>query len=191
MLRKTFNAIVENILHPCLICASKRARIAYVDIKADFEAKSAFCDLVYKKYEKENHRFHADYMVDKKSRIDRHKISAIFYVAFVEAATEREFSDFRKIQGKDYKFLFAHNLAFNISMGILESFIISYREKDKKYCEYLKINGIMTKLREYKKYTINEFILTHKQGQLSPILLSNIFYSIERNSEENFLKSNR
>ncbi len=188
MLRKTFNAIIENILHPCLIYASRRAGIAYTDMKADFEAESAFCDLVYEKYEKERHRFHNDYMVNKKTKIDRHKISAIFYLAFVEAAAERNFHDFRKIKRKDNKFLFAHNLAFNISMAILESFIITAKEKDEKYCEYLEISGIMTKLREYKKYTIKEFILAHKQGKLSSLLLANIFYLIECNSEEKFLK---
>jgi len=188
MLKKTFNAIINNILHPCFVCASKRAGIAYIDMKADFEAESAFCNLVYKKYEKERHKFHADYMANKKSKIDRHKISAIFYLAFVEAAAERNFHDFRKIKGKDNKFLFVHNMAFNISMAILESFIISAKEKDEKYCEYLKINGIMEKLREYKKYTIKEFILAHKQGKLSPLLLANIFYLIERNSEEKVLK---
>jgi len=189
MKRKTFNAIVENILHPCLVCASKKVGIAYADIKTNFEATSVFCNLVYKKYEKERLNFHNKYMVNKKTEIDRHKISAIFYVAFVDAAKERKFSDFKKIKGKGYQFLFAHNLAFNISMGILESFIIAADKENKKYCEHLKVKGIMTKLEEYKKYTIKEFILTHKQGQLSPLLLANIFYSIERNSKEKFLKS--
>jgi len=187
MLRETFNAIVGNILHPCLACASKKVGIAYADIKANFEAKSAFCDLVYKKYEKERTKFHNEYMVDKTKEIDRHKISAIFYVAFVESAEERIFSDFKKVRGKDQKFLFTHNLAFNISMGILESFIISDKKnKNKKYLEHLKVKGIMTKLGKYEKYTIKEIILTHKHGKLSPLLLANIFYSIERNSKENF-----
>jgi hypothetical protein len=190
MERKTFNAIVENILHPCLVCASKKVGIAYADIKTNFEAKSIFCNLVYKKYQKERNIFHTNYMVNENTEIDRHKVSAIFYVAFVEAAEERNFSDFKKIHGKDQKFLFAHNLAFNISMGILESFIISAKEKNKKYCAYLKTNGI-TNLVEYKKYTIKEFILTHKYGKLSSLLIANIFYSIERNSDEKFLKLHR
>jgi len=192
MKREIFNAIIENILHPCLVCASKKEGIAYIDIKTNFEATSAFCDLVYKKYEKERLKFHNEYMVDKTTEIDRHKISAIFYVAFVESAEERKFSDFKKIRVKDRKFMFAHNLAFNISMGILESFIISDKKnKDKKYLEHLDVKGIMTKLGEYKKYTIKEFILTHKHGKLSSLLLANIFYSIERNSKEEFLKSHR
>jgi hypothetical protein len=191
MLKETFNKIVENILHPCLVCASKKQGIVYIDVKPCFEVESTFCSLVYKKYEKERAKFHASYMVDKKTEIDRHKISAIFYVAFVEAATERKFVDFKKILGKEHKFLFVHNLAFNISMSILESFIISAAKKDKKYCEHLKAKGIMTELREYKEYTIKEFILTHKHGKLSPLLLANIFYSIERKSEEKFLRMRR
>jgi len=187
MKRTTFNKIVENILLPCVDCANKKLGIAYIDIKPDF------CDSIYKKYEKMKDEYHKRYM--KGERIDRHKISAIFYVAFVETAKDRKFTDFRKVPS-DIKLLFVHNLAFNISISILESFIISNDGKKikaypKEYRNHLKTKGIMTELIKYKKYTIKEFILTQKYGKLSPLLLANIFYSIERNSVNKFLKLHR
>jgi len=188
MKKETFDKIVKNMVFPCMICASKKLGIANIDIKPDF------CDLVYKKYESMKEEYHKYYMKKKKEgeKIDRHKISAIFYVAFVEGAKERKFADFRKIP-RDIKLPFVHNLAFNISMSILESFIISNNGKKikaypKEYREHLKTKGIMTELNKYKKYTLNEFILAQKYGKLSPLLLANIFYLIEHNSANKFLK---
>jgi len=170
-----------------MVCASKKQNIAYIDIEP------GFYDLVYKKYEEMKDEYHKLYM--KGTRIDRHKVSAIFYVALVEAAKERNFTDFKKVP-PDIKLPFVHNLAFNTSMSILESIIISNDGKKikaypKKYREHLRTKGIMTKLAEYKKYTIKEFILTQKYGKLSPLLLANIFYLIEHNSAIKFLKSHR
>jgi len=170
-----------------MACASKKQGIAHIGINPDF------CDSVYKKYESTKDEYHERYM--KGERIDRHKVSAIFYVAFVETAKERKFADFKKVP-PDIKLQFVHNLAFNISMSILESFIISNDGKKikaypKKYREHLRTKGIMTELAKYKKYTIKEFILTQKYGKLSPLLLANIFYSIERNSANKFLKLHR
>ena len=180
-MRKAIKEILEGILLPVLVCASKRQKIKPADIKID----SKLCILINEKYMKMRNQFHKKYMNDEHDRIDRHKISGIFYVAIVEAAKERKFVDFRNVP-RDKKRLFVHNLAFNTAMGILESFIISDKKRDGEYRMHIETNGIITQLDKYKEYTIKEFALAQKYGKLSPFLLANIFYLIERNSEDKF-----
>ncbi|GHV14122.1 hypothetical protein AGMMS49938_09730 [Fibrobacterales bacterium] len=134
---------------------------------------------VYAKYEEKNKYFHSIMINKEDCKTDRHKISAAFYVAFVDV-TKNIFKE------NDTLLLVTHEIAFNVAISVIESFIIA----DENTNEFIRkeINKCGIDLdEEYKKYTIKEFFHAHKANELSPVLLANIFYSIENNFKKRLI----
>lgn len=131
-------------------------------------------------------------MQNPAGKIDRHKIAALIYVALVELAEKRRFSDFISYfkgehpKSNDFLLAFVHNFAFNATLGVVESFIDSDWEKDERYRKYVNENGIIIQSEMYRKSTIKGFIFAQKEGKLSEILIANILYLIEHISEFKF-----
>jgi hypothetical protein len=188
MNRKEFNKIAENLLIPSIGYSFKELGVEKFDLKLD----SVFFNLAYEKYESKRIDIKKNVMKNPDRKIDRHKIAALLYVALVELAVERNFRDFsgyfkgKHPSNKDFLFAFVHDFAFNAALGVVESFIVSDWEKDKKYRKHVEKEGIVTQSEVYKECTVKEFIFAQKEGKLSAILIANILYLIEDISEFKF-----
>jgi len=186
--RNVFKKIAKELLIPSISYSFKELGVEKFDLKFN----SVFFDLVYKKYESKRIDIKKNVMKEPDKKIDRHKIAALLYVALVELAVERNFSDFssyfkdKRLRSKDFLLAFVHDFAFNATLGVVESFIISNWEKDKKYRKHIEKEGIVTQPEIYKECTIKEFIFAQKEGKLSAILIANILYLIEYISESEF-----
>jgi hypothetical protein len=185
MERDKFDEILNNILLPYLDYTEKEMKI-YVKLSQEFK------DKVYEKYEAMRMEVKNNFMKKKDNRINRHKIASLFYIAFVDVAKDVGFIDFRNgndILEEDTLYLFVHNVAFNVAIGIIENFIYAAaneKEYAPGYYLYVKERGIIAQIENYSDYAIKEIISVHKTDSLSPFLLANIFYFIEHNSEEKF-----
>jgi len=144
---------------------------------------------IYSEYQNKRDEFKVNFMRGgKKSRINRHKIAALFYISFISVMEE---NNFFCSPSKELKYLFAHNVIFNAAIGIIEAFFIYYLDARKyshnrAYWLWVKKNGMVIRNSKYKPYKINEFILAHKKKNLSVLLLATIFHSIECYSKAKF-----
>jgi len=184
MTKKKFNNILTSILIPYLKYVQK---ITDTQLNLNKEFRSS----VFDEYDSIKEDLKEKWMKKyPKFLIDRNKIAASFYLAFVDVAKKRKFKDFNSIKklcknGKsnnnDVIYLFVHTIAFNVAIGIIESFI--YKDKkDEKYHSYVNEYGIIAEKDELEiGYKINKFILAHKVNKLSVPSLAFIFSSIERN----------
>jgi len=188
MERYQFDDIINNILIPYLNYAEKETKI-HIDLRKDFK------DKVYDKYQTMRDNIKKNFMKNVKNRIDRHKVASLFYVAFVDVAKEAGFRDFKtyNLNSDEAIYLFVHNAAFNVAIGIIENFICtpdSENEHTEEYRLYVKKHGIVEQMKEYSNDAIKEFISTQKTGMLSPLLLANIFFLIELNSKSSLKNIN-
>jgi len=133
-------------------------------------------DLLFSRYLAERAEFKRKAMLKPDERIDRHKVSALFYSAFVYKTDRYEFPfivfDLNYRRQLDADIAITHSIAFDVSLGILESFIIS---DPQIICKGETGDS-------YEKQTIKQLIFAQTENKLSVTLLANIFYSIENNS---------
>jgi phenylpropionate dioxygenase-like ring-hydroxylating dioxygenase large terminal subunit len=186
MKEKVFNEIVDKILVPVIDDAVKRTKSHKIgnELKEIISQKHKF---IYKKYETSRKIFKRDNFIIKEPRhkwIDKSKIAALFYISFIEIIkTNHFFSDKSRC-------FFAHNVATNAAIAIMESFILAKRnEKDEKYRIYVREHGIVKPIKEYANKMVETLVLMDKKTGLSFFLIANIFCSIEDKSREKFEES--
>jgi len=192
MTKGKFSEIVKEMLIPSI--EKTEEAINNPDAcKISLELKSLVCNLemeLYNEYQNRRAEFKINFMrKGKRSRINRHKVAALFYVSFIFTIKKNNF--FRGTK-TSLKYLFAHNAAFNAAIGIIEAFIYFGEEKRghsqayQDYCSYVKKNGIVERGSKYKPYNIEEFISTYKKKEPSILLLTTVFHSIECYSKAKF-----
>jgi hypothetical protein len=193
MIKKKFSEIVKEMLIPS-IKKTAEALNNSAAYKIGQELENLVCKLegvLYSEYQKRRDEFKINFMQGgKKSRINRHKIAALFYVNFIYVMEKNNFFGSKN----ELKYLFAHNAIFNAAIGIIEAFIYFGEEKhghNRAYRSYVKNNGIVVQDSKYKPYNIKEFILAHKKKELSILFLATIFHSIECNSKAKFEESRK
>ena len=139
--------------------------------------------------------------LNKDGDTDRHKIAALFYIAITEKTDGFPFLAFNdNIQRKlDADILLSHTVAFNISIGIVESYILSNSNEPESFKDYLWQNGIShspeqqkgNPVGNYERQTVKQLIHAYKENKLSVHLIANIFYKMEYNSKLVFLLKQR
>jgi hypothetical protein len=153
-----------------------------------------FRDTVYSRYTSERKKFREATGIAESSKLDRHKVAAFFYVAFVDNTDGHSFNVFGSgnTRLKMAEFIVTHETAFNIVCGILENFIINNNDVDASYRKYVEDNGLTepelmcfdkintNSQTNYKAETLKQIILAQKEGKLSVSLLAVIFASFEK-----------
>jgi len=151
-------------------------------------------DLLFSRYLAEKAEFKRKAMLKPDELIDRHKISALFYAAFVYKTDRYEFPfivfDLNYRRQLDADVAVTHSIAFDVALGILESFILSDPQTPAFFKSHIEAGGlgepqIICKGEtgdNYEKQTIKQLIFAQRENKLSTALLANIFYSIENNS---------
>jgi len=152
------------------------------DLKAD----------IYSRYETERKNFKSKNGIT--GNIDRHKVSAIFYDAFVYKTSSNEYSfmvynnNNQRIYAMDA--MVTHEIAFDIARGIIESFIAS-EPNNSGYKNFVAKNGILEpKLictstnhnTSYKDEVLKQIIYAQNENKLSIANLAIIFSAIENNT---------
>jgi len=156
------------------------------------ESDKNFRDNTFSRYEAERINFRGKNKIEDNDKIDRHKVAALFYVAFVDKINGYSFITFDSENKRllDADSGITHETAFNISVGILESFISTDKEMDESYRNYVDNNGIIEpqlicfreKKTGYKRETIKQLIYAQKENKLSIPLVANMFFSLENNT---------
>jgi len=184
-----WNSIVKPEINRAIYIGSKTGKTIKL-LKDENQSK----DLLFSRYLAEKAEFKRKAMLKPDELIDRHKIVALFYVAFVYKTDKYEFPfivfDYDYKRQLDADVAVTHSIAFDISLGILESFILSDPKTPINFKNYIDKNGLnepkiicKSELGDgYEKQTIKQFIFAQKENKLSVALLANIFYSIENNS---------
>jgi len=167
------------------------------------EDGSSFKKNVHSRYECERTNFRKKAGIKDSDKLDRHKIAALFYVAFVDKDSNEkgkaEFSfivyDDKNGRLHDLDASITHEIAFNIARGIMESFIVSDSKIDFGYREYIKKNGMIepelicfgkNDNTSYKEEILKLLIYSQKEKKLSIAQLSITFSSIENNTLINY-----
>ncbi len=161
-----------------------------------YESEAESKKLLISRYITERDKFKKSVMLNPKGLSDRHKIAALFYVAFTYKMDDKmnkfPFIVFDKNSSRnvDADTIITHNVAYDISIGILESFALSDEKTPEIFKDYVRKNGLgepkiicngKTK-DNYEKQTIKQLIHAQRENKLSVALLSNIFFSIDNNS---------
>ncbi|MDR0517535.1 MAG: hypothetical protein LBH25_10880 [Fibromonadaceae bacterium] len=158
------------------------------------ENNSNFRDTVYSRYQSERDGFRAAINIQNNNlKLDRHKVAAFFYAAFVNNTDGHSLKVFNSsnVRLKDSEFGITHETAFNISCGILESFITSDSNIDSGYRGYVGKSGLIepelicfnkidANKTGYKKEALKQIIYAQKEHKLSVALLAVIFASFEK-----------
>jgi hypothetical protein len=188
-----FSEIVKEVLIPIIEEAAKRADDP-IAFKIENELKKILTDFkkdFYKKYQKMRNSFRKNDFIKKNNstkkklspRISRHKVAALIYIAFIKVLKDNNFFG---TKNKKMKCLFAHNIAFNLGIAIVENFICTKRDgKDVKYRAYIKEYGIVLQIKEYVNNIIKQ-LLENSEYEPSFFLLASMFYSIECSSRKEF-----
>ena len=167
-------------------------------IKLREDAKN-FRENVHSRYECERTNFRKGTKIKGDDKLDRHKVAALFYVAFVDKDSNEkgkaEFSiivyDDKNGRLHDLDAAIIHELAFNISRDIVESFIVGDPSIDSNYREYISQNGMIepelicfgeNDNTSYKEEILKLLIYSQKERKLSVAQLSIVFSSIENNT---------
>jgi hypothetical protein len=153
-----------------------------------------FRDTVYSRYQCERENFRRTTGIAEDNRLDRHKVSAFFYAAFVNNTDGHSFNVFNsknaRLKGAEY--IVTHETAFNIVCGILETFIINDSGVEASYRKYVEDNGLtepklicfdkinVNSQTSYKEETLKQLILAQREGKLSVSLLAVFFSAFER-----------
>jgi hypothetical protein len=155
-----------------------------------------FRETVYSRYENERRRFRRSIGIKEDDKLDRHKVAALFYVAFVDNTDGHSFNVF----GSDNKKLceaeasITHETAFNIACGILEAVIIYDNEIDEGYRKYVEEKGIVepelicfdknnsNSKTSYKEEILKQLIYAQKEGKLSVAQVALTFLFLENNT---------
>jgi len=152
----------------------------------------SFKENTYNRYETERLNFRDKSKIKKEDLLDRHKVAALFYIAFVDKVGGYSFEAYLgKSKIDEIEAIMTHEIAFNISLGIMESFIASDSKIDSKYKKFVgknglrKVNLICFKPQDntnYKKEVLKLLIYAQKENKLSVGELAVIFSSIENNT---------
>jgi len=198
MTKRKFYEILNKILFPIIEETEKKINVA-----AKFEIGEKLRQVVaddlkqtiYKKYEDMRKNLKKNFMKKPKTYIDRFKIAALLYIAFVENVSDSKF--FRSKDNKTLKHLFVHRVAFNVAIAVIESFI--YTDKKKHgvaFCLYVKNYGLINKANKNVHLIIDKFIASCKKNRASEpytLILSfaDVFHSIECSSKARFEKAKK
>ncbi|MDR2555352.1 MAG: hypothetical protein LBC64_07995 [Fibromonadaceae bacterium] len=150
-------------------------------------------DDIYSRYETEEKNFRSKAGIKPSSNLDRHKVSAIFYDAFVYKTNKNEYS-FMVFNNKNQRIhamdaIVTHEIAFDIARGIMVSFIAS-EPKPSGYKDFVVKNGILepnlictsTHNTSYKDEVLKQIIYAQNENKLSIANLAIIFSAIENNT---------
>jgi len=185
---KTAKKEIDEILARCL----SEIRIETKENNREFR------ETVYSRYECERKKFRRLTGIQIDDKLDRHKVAALFYVAFVDNTDGHSFNVFgsRNKRLIDAEASITHETAFNIAIGILESFICDDNtELDENYKKYVGDNGIkepelicFDKDNEtnYKDEALKQLIYAQKESKLSMSQLALMFYSLENNTKMSY-----
>jgi len=110
------------------------------------ETDENFENSIYHRYEAERIKYRGTVGVGEEFKLDRHKVAALFYAAFVDNASGYVFEvfneDARKTMSKAEEIV-THETSFNIARGILETIITeNNRTADAGYKKYVMENGL-------------------------------------------------
>jgi hypothetical protein len=184
-----WNAIVKPEIDKAILIGSKTGKAIKL-LKDESQSK----DLLLSRYIAEKAKFKRKAMLKPDELIDRHKIAALFYEAFVYRTDKYDFPfivfDYNYRRQLDADVTVTHSIAFDVSLGILESFILSDSETQDNFKRYIEKGGlgephIICKGEtndSYEKQTIKQLIFAQKEDKLSVALMANIFFSIENNA---------
>ena len=136
-------------------------------------------------------------MLNPEYNMDRHKIAALFYIAFTDKIDGFPFMVFdNNCQRQlDADIVVTHVIAFNVSIAIIESYILSNSQTSDALKNYLQQNGLCdtpekyrwNQAENYERQTVKQLIYASKENKISVALVANIFYNIENNSRLVFL----
>jgi len=150
----------------------------------------------YSRYETERRNFRIKTKIKENDLLDRHKVAALFYIAFVDKVGGYSFVAYRgKSKIDELGAIATHMIAFDISLGIMESFIDSDSKIDFRYKKFVgknglkKVNLICFKPQDntsYKKEVLKLLIYAQKENKLSVGELAIIFSSIENNTRVHY-----
>jgi hypothetical protein len=161
------------------------------------EMGNGFRDNAFSRYQTERDNFRKAAKIKEGNKLDRHKVAALFYIAFVDKIGGYPFMTFG---GKNERLLDAdsgitHETAFNIARGILVSFITSDKRINESYRKYIQENGMTEPelicfdedkkgdfATSYKEETVKQLIYAQKENKLSMPLIANIFFSLENDA---------
>ncbi len=152
-----------------------------------------FRETVYSRYESERAKFRRLAGIKEGDKVDRHKVAALFYVAFVDNTDGHSFNVFgsRNKRLSMAEAIITHETAFNIARGILESFIHEDNELSEGYKKYVGDNGMIepelicfgkNNETRYKIEALKQLIYAQKDRKLSVSQLALIFFSLENNT---------
>jgi len=158
-----------------------------------------FKENVHSRYESERANFRGKAKIKDGDLLDRHKVAALFYFAFVyKGPNEKGKAEFpflvydgKNCRANEMDAMATHETAFNIARGIMESFILSDSQIDSGYRDYIDKNGMIEpKLicfdknvnTSYKDEVLKLLIYTQGERKLSIAQLSILFSSIENNT---------
>jgi len=194
--RDTFEEIWKLIVRPeidrAIVTGSKAGKV----IKQS-KSEKHWKDFIFSRYLAEESRFRQNVMLNPSDNMDRHKIAALFYIVFTDKMDGFPFFVFDDNLNRelDADILVTHAIAFDISIGIIESYIISNPNVADSFKDFLRQNGLgdspesygANSSESYERQTVKQFIYAFKENKLSPALVANIFYKIENNSKLVFL----
>jgi len=173
-----------------------------IEIKLREDAKN-FKENVRSRYECERTNFRTRTKIKDDDKLDRHKVAALFYVAFVDKESngkgKPEFSliAYDNNNGRliDLDAAITHEVAFNIARDIMESFIVSDISIDSGYRDYIDQKGMIepelicfgeNDKTSYKEEVLKLIIYSQKEKKLSVAPLAIVFSSIENNTLVNY-----
>jgi len=198
--KKEFNSLWENI---AMVEIEKMIASSNHIIKIR-EGGNGFRDNTFNRYQTERDNFIRTAKIIDYNKLDRHKIAALFYAAFVDKFGGYPFmiSSSQNQRLLDADSAITHETAFNIALGILVSFIISDKGINESYRKYVEENGIAEpelicldenqkdkNSTNYKEETIKQLIYAQEEKKLSIPLIANIFFSLENDTRHCYKKA--
>jgi len=186
--REIFNKLWE-------ITAKKEIEKIIASCRYKVETKEnnvQFRENIYSRYNSERRKFKKATGIVEDSRLDRHKVAALFYLAIVDNTGGYSFEIFcsRSERLPDAEATVTHEVAFNIACGILEAIILSNSRIDEGYRRFVAENGLVEpglicfndSKTTYKAEILKQLIYAQKENKLSVTQLAIIFSLIESNT---------
>jgi len=185
--REIFNKLWE-------ITAKKEIEKIIASCRYKIETKESnvhFRENIYSRYNSERRKFRKTIGIAENSRLDRHKVAALFYAAIVDKTGGYSFEVFCGSERlPDAEASVTHEVAFNIACGILEAIIVSNNRIDEGYRKYVAENGLAEpglicfneNNTSYKEEILKQLIYSQKENKLSVTQLAIIFSLIESNT---------
>jgi len=155
------------------------------------ESNEKFQNTVFHRYEDERQKFKNNAGIGKDDRLDRHKIAALFYVAFVDKTKGYSFEVmYNRADQKemvDAEAILTHETAFNIACAILETVIFeNNRITDVGYKNYIRDYGLLEPeliccdSTTYKEEIMKQLIYAQqKENKISVAQIAVIFSLLE------------